>query len=244
MTFADDFTPSDDQEILEDAPDYPEAFGVTFTPLVSGITLGILGCLGAGYILTSLVLPVQENYQTLKASAQEKAAQIQDQEGKRLDAKLVKLESEIREAQSLKPKVMQVFSGQQENLDTLLIDLNSFIEGRKAELLSFSPDGKEQVIRDGSLGKEVNGKLKRQKYKLQIKGNFEQTQSIIRNIERLQSLLVVQDFKSKVTQKPTLSLKEQEVISKGETQLETNFTVEALSPLGEGEVAQEDQLGK
>ena len=126
------------------------------------------------------------------------------------------------------------------NLDTLLIDLNGFIGGRKAQLLTFNPVGREEVVRDGSFGKGVNGKLKRQEYNLQMQGTFEQTQSIMRNIERLQSLLVVKDFNSKVTERPTLLLDGEKVVSQGETLLTTNFTVEALFPLGESKVAKEE----
>ncbi len=237
MTFADNFTPNDENELEEDTS-YPVAFGITFTPLVSGITFAIIGLLGSAYIFVSFGLPVLQNYQTLVTNKIEKQAKIQGEE--ELEEQLRKLESEVRKAQSIKPKILEEMWAGENNLDTLLIDLNGFIEGRKAQLLTFNPVGREEVVRDGSLGKGVNGKLKRQEYNLQMQGTFEQTKSIMRNIERLQSLLVVKDFNSKVTERPTLLLDGEKVVSQGETLLTTNFTVEALIPLGESKVAKEE----
>ena len=237
MTFADNFTPNDENELEEDTS-YPVAFGITFTPLVSGITFAIIGLLGSAYIVVSFGLPVLQNSKTLLTKKIEKGVGIQRDE--KLEEQLRKLESEIQLAQDMQPKMFEEIFAGENNLDTLLTDLNGFIEGRKAQLLTFNPVGREEVVRDGSLGKGVNGLLKRQEYHLQMQGTFEQTQSIMRNIERLQSLLVVKDFNSKVTEKPTLLLDGEKVVSQGETLLTTNFTVEALIPLGESKVAKEE----
>ncbi len=230
MTFADDFISSEGEE-LGAGSNYTTAFGITFTPVVSGITLAIIGLLGGLYIFMNLVIPAQENYQNLKTTKEQQENQVKQQESIRLDKKKVRLEEELKEAQSLKPKILGVFADGSQNSDTLLIDLNGFIEGRKAKLLSFTPEDKEEVITDDSLGTGVNGKLKRQQYKLEIDGTFEQTQSILRNMERLQSLLMVKDFDSKVTEKPNLLFDGKKVISQGETQLTTKLTVEAILPL-------------
>ena len=110
MTFADDFTPNDEQE-LEETTDYPVAFGITFTPLVSGITFAIIGLLGSAYILVYFGLPVQQNYQTLLTKKTEKQVGIQGEE--KLEAQLRKLESEVRKAQSIKPKILEeIFAGE------------------------------------------------------------------------------------------------------------------------------------
>ena len=230
MTFADDFISSEGEE-LEAGSNYPTAFGITFTPVVSGITFAIIGLLGGLYIFMNLVIPAQENYQKLKTTKEQQENQVKQQESIRLDKEKVRLEGELKEAQSLKPKILGVFADGSQNSDTLLIDMNGFIEGRKAKLLSFTPEGKEEVITDDSLGTGVNGKLKRQQYKLEIDGTFEQTQSILRNMERLQSLLMVKDFDSKVTEKQILLFDGEKVISQRETQLTTKFTVEAILPL-------------
>ncbi|MBC6419350.1 MAG: hypothetical protein GDA44_11515 [Prochloron sp. SP5CPC1] len=230
MTFSEDFTDFKGEE-LEEGYNYPTAFGITFTPVVSGITFAIIGLLGGLYIFMNMVIPAQENYKKFKTTKEQRGSQVKPLESIRLDEEKVRLEREVQEEQSLKPQILGVFADGSQNSDTLLIDLNGFIEGRRAKLLSFTPEGEEEVITDGSLGTEVNGKLKRSTYKLEIDGTFEQTQSILRNIERLQSLLMVKDFDSKVTEKPTLLFDGEKVISQGENKLTTKFTVEAILPL-------------
>ncbi|NJN75915.1 MAG: hypothetical protein HC796_06500 [Synechococcaceae cyanobacterium RL_1_2] len=56
----------DDQELQ--SPQYPEAFGITFTPKVTGILIAIAGVAGAGYLVWKLVLPAQEQYAGLQTN--------------------------------------------------------------------------------------------------------------------------------------------------------------------------------
>jgi len=63
MTYADqDFIP----EGQEENPNYPTAFGITFTPQVGGILFGVLGLLGSLYLFLNVVQPAWENYQKLR----------------------------------------------------------------------------------------------------------------------------------------------------------------------------------
>jgi type IV pilus assembly protein PilO len=67
----------------------------------------------------------------------------------------------------------------------------------RADLQLFQPDPKASgIVNDGSLGTNLNNKLKRQIVNVRFEGNFSQTQSILRSIERLQPLLVISDFQS------------------------------------------------
>ena len=59
MTFADDFAL--DEKELEG--DYPSAFGITFTPMVSGIAIAVAGITLAIYGFTRYVQPAKEEYQ-------------------------------------------------------------------------------------------------------------------------------------------------------------------------------------
>jgi type IV pilus assembly protein PilO len=64
----------------------------------------------------------------------------------------------------------------------------------RSRLKQFTPDPKlSGVVTDGSYGSLVNNKLKREVINATIEGNFNQTQSILRSIERLQPLLVLKD---------------------------------------------------
>ena len=50
------------------------------------------------------------------------------------------------------------------------------------------------VLTDGSLGVALNNKLKRQTFNVEIEGNFNHAQSIIRRIELLQPLLILRNM--------------------------------------------------
>lgn len=67
------------------------------------------------------------------------------------------------------------------------------MQKHQAELVSFKPNGTITVVNDGSLGEGVNGRLKRQQFDLTIRGDFSSTQSLLRDLERLQPLLVIED---------------------------------------------------
>ncbi len=69
----------------------------------------------------------------------------------------------------------------------------------EARLNKFNPDKVgPQVVSDGSLGAAINNRLKRQSYTVEFQGNFSQTQSIFRTIERLQPLLLIKKLDVKV----------------------------------------------
>jgi type IV pilus assembly protein PilO len=69
----------------------------------------------------------------------------------------------------------------------------------EAKLNKFKPSEKgAEVITDSSLGTAVNNKLKRQAIDVEFQGNFNQTQSIFRTMERLQPLLLVKNLEVKI----------------------------------------------
>lgn len=69
----------------------------------------------------------------------------------------------------------------------------------EAKLNKFNPDKLgAQIVADGSLGTPINNKLRRQSYNVEFQGNFNQTQSIFRAIERLQPLLLIKKLDVKV----------------------------------------------
>ncbi|MGK7875474.1 MAG: type II and III secretion system protein [Xenococcaceae cyanobacterium] len=243
MTFSGQFVSEEDQEFGEIA-DYPTAFGITLTPMVSGIICGIIGVFGAAYILMNMVWPALEEYRDLKINKGKEEARLEGLETGETEKKLENLRTKLKKAQALKPQVLALFSNEK-TLDTLLIDINGFIESRKAELISYKPEAeKSTVIKDGSLGKLVNGKLKRKRLKLEIEGTFEQTQLILRDIERLQPLLLIKDYRSEVSEKPILFLEFNQAKNKvevsllGQTKLKTTFTLDAILPLNQRELTQ------
>jgi hypothetical protein len=239
MTLADDFISEDGSEL---AADYPSAFGITFTPTVSGIALAVLGLVGAGYIFMNMVKPALESYEQVKSQQQEKQGQIDSLKSGDLQQQVANLNAELEAEQDLKSRILTLFTNEKD-LDTLLLDLSSFIAANQGKLINYTPDSSAATIQDGSLGNEVNGKLKKTSIALEIEATFPQTQAILRDLERLQPLLVIQSYSSKVSQPPTvvLAASKEELIPAKEAKLQTQLKLDAILPLSPQEQAQAEQ---
>ncbi|MBE9166765.1 type II and III secretion system protein [Pleurocapsales cyanobacterium LEGE 06147] len=239
MTLADDFISEDGSEL---AADYPTAFGITFTPTVSGIVLAVVGLVGAGYIFMNMVKPALESYEQVKSQQQEKQGQIDRLKSGDLQQQVTNLNAELQAEQDLKSRILTLFTNEKD-LDTLLLDLSSFIAANQGKLINYTPDSSVVTIQDGSLGTEVNGKLKKISIALEIEGTFSQIQAILRDLERLQPLLVVQSYSSKVSQPPTavLSVSTGELVPSKEAKLQTQLKLDAILPLSPQEQEQAEQ---
>lgn len=235
MTVTEDFFPDEEGEKFPAAPNYPTAFGVTLTPAVSGALIAVLGLAGSIYLILNLLMPVWQQHQELQASRTQKQAQV-DQKAALL-SQIEQLRVDLAQAKQQKADVTALFASEQ-TLDTLLLDINRVVESSnariegnnaRARLRRFVPVNQSaEVIADGSLGPEVNGKLKRRTINLELEGTFEQTQSIIRNIERLQPLLIVRDYQSTLTQASTSN---QPKSVRGPVTITTSFQLQALMPV-------------
>ena len=228
-----DFIPDSE---FESSSSYPSAFGVTFTPAISGVLLGLLGIAGGAAIALYLVMPAFEANQALDGKIKEKTDQLQQQGAIRKQIQDAK--DQLAQAKQKRDQVYGLFATEK-TLNTLLYDLNQLVERNNAGLLAaratklnacpvyvqrvfatpggaqefqdrfgqlvaeaklkrFKPDEKGAiVISDSSLGAPINNKLKRQTIDLEVRGNFNQTQSIFRTIERLQPLLLLRNLEVK-----------------------------------------------
>ncbi|MDJ0730037.1 MAG: pilus assembly protein [Crocosphaera sp.] len=249
MTFSEEFNSTQTDADFDDlGSSYPTAFGITFTPQVSGIGLGLLGLVGSIYVGLNFVKPAYENYTELRTTEAEKQGQVAQQESGELSQKMLDAEQKLRESESLRNQVLSLFSSE-ESLKTLLFDINQLVQKHQAELVNFKPNGTITVVDDGSLGAGVNGRLKRQQFELTIRADFGSTQSILRDLERLQPLLVIQGLKSQlVEEKFTIDLVELkqeggqtvatgQAKAQGKDSLETSFTLDAILPLSPEELA-------
>jgi type IV pilus assembly protein PilO len=195
MTIGGDFIPGGDDN-LNEAPSYPTLFGIQLTPTVSGVLIALLGLAGAGWLLLNVVQPTWQRTMELNQAVAEKKSQLINQEEtqRQIQAERQKLE----ESKKLQADVLTLFADEQ-NLDTLLLDINQRVQSGNAELVKFEAATVDpEVITDSSLGPDVNNVLQRQVYDISMKGTFAQTQSIMRGIERLKPLLVVQDLRSEL----------------------------------------------
>ncbi|GAC1469849.1 MAG: hypothetical protein NVS2B14_15510 [Chamaesiphon sp.] len=237
MTYTEDFISNEpDQEFL-DEPGYPSAFGITFTPRIGGIIFAVLGLLGAGYLMISQVLPTFQNNQDLQKKIEDTQEQIKQKQNSQ---QKINLAQENLDAAKLKKKDVLALFANEKTMDTLLLDINRFINARQGKLLSFVPEQQGAVVNDGSLGIDLNNKLKRQNVAIQLEGSFDQIQSIMRSIERLQTLLLVQDFQVQVGGQNPQKLvvnKQGQAVAIGPATLQTSFKLQLLKPLTPEETA-------
>jgi hypothetical protein len=231
MTFVEDLTVDKNLE-----SDYPSAFGITFTPMVSGIALVVLGVVGAGYISMNMVLPAQAKYKQASTKKQELQTQLEKIKTGDLQLKLNQLQSELEAKKLLKSRIIAMFTSEKD-LDTLLIDLNNFVTANQGRLLQYQPDSQASLVQDGSLGEKVNGKLNRKGISLTIEGTFNQTKSILQDLERLQPLLMIKNISFQVSQKPTaiLTSSQNELVSGQEAKLKTDIQLDAILPSSQEE---------
>lgn len=247
MTFSDEMN-FEGAELEEESSAYPVVFGITFTPIISGILIGVLGLAGAAYMLMNMVMPAWDTFIQKQGTKQQLETEIQGKEA-RLQS-IDELNAKLAQSKRQQTQVWAVFANEK-TLDTLLIDLNRLVEAGNAQLSSnavkaklqkFAPDSQGvQPVTDGSLGAEVNGKLKRSSTDIVIKGTYEQTQSILRNIERLQPLLLVKDYQSTLVNE---TFEEGKPARVGPTPITTSFKLEALVPMNPQEVAATQEKAK
>lgn len=245
-----DFT----DEGQEEAPSYPTAFGITFTPQISGILLAIVGIAGAAYLGVTFVQPLWQEYNNSKAELVDKQQQLQNTAN--IKKQIAKKKVELEQAKVQNKTVLSLFATERK-VDTLLLDINSAIKTRQGNLRSFKPTEDPQakgnnVINDGSLGSLVNGKLKRKTFEVELDGNFDQLLSIMRQFELLQTLLLIKDFKTEVKNPQVIGIRDDgkvitgviddekksdkaQIIPGGKPKLKTTFKIDALLPVTEEE---------
>lgn len=243
MTFSDELP--QEEQLEEEGGGYPEAFGITFTPFVSGIIFGVAGVIAAIYLWFQLVQPAREEYNNLVSQKEQLENQIEAQPN--LRDRLNELEGEINQVRSQQNQVLALLSSR-ESLDVLLFDLEQTIERTAAQigsvevagensefkLESFNPQmATPQVVQDGSFGSAVNGKIQRKTYSLEVTGTYSQTQQLLRNLEQLQPLLLVNNFSAQVAEEPQgrFSFEENRFLATSIPQLRATFQLEAILPV-------------
>jgi type IV pilus assembly protein PilO len=208
MTFSDDFiTVGEGQELQGSTDNAPSLFGIKLTPQISGILIAVVLGAIAVYLANSYVMPVWQKYGELTASRDLKQSQVDQKQANIKQGETLK--TDLAQAKQQQTEILSLFANEK-TLDTLLLDINRLVEsgnvsqGRViSKLQKFEPVNQSaEIINDGSFGAAVNGKLKRRIISIALAGNYEQTQSILRNMERLQPLLIVNDYTSTLQQDP------------------------------------------
>ncbi|MBD2260682.1 hypothetical protein [Pseudanabaena sp. FACHB-2040] len=96
-----------------------------------------------------------------------------------------------------------------------------------SELFGFNP-AQPAVVNDGAFGTELDGKLQRYSVDVNMQALYPQTLSILRNIERLEPLVIIRDFRQQPAEPPAGASEEDlQGISR---LLQSQFTLDVLVP--------------
>ncbi len=240
MSFSDEYLPNNKPD--EDLEEYPTAFGITFNPKNSGIAAAVLGLLASLYLAMNWVLPNFSSYQQLKTDETTKQQQLEQQKGLTRPTRFQKLQADLAQKQAVRQQVMSMFADQNA-LNTILLDVENIFKARNVELRAFQPVGPTTIVNDGSLGPNVNNKLKRQSYTVSMKGTYENTQNVFRDLERLQPLILIKNInttldKENVTAKVLRTGKNTaQLIPETNQNVVTSFNIDMILPLTPEEVA-------
>lgn len=235
-----------------------EIFGIKLTPQVQAISIAVLGLGVAGYVGSQFVLPEFQKSDEIKQKiAASKQTQVELQT---LILKKSEAEANQAEAKQRRANVTAMFASDAGS-NTLLLDMNQLVnrinagvqgDDLKAKITKFEPDvpppgaapvpgaPDPDILSDTSFGPSLAGKLRRKKYKVEFEGSFAQTRNFMRNLELMQSLLVVRNLKSELVA-PTQSmeidfLKGRIVpVQQPQTKIKTAFELHALLPLKQEE---------
>ena len=244
MTYSSDLIDSDlaTNTSFIAAPAYPSIFGITFSPIVSGACVAAVGGIISTYIYLSFLQPQLAKNQELETKLSETQKQIDIRKDNAI--KIAAAEKSLDLANSQKQVILGLFASDKK-LDTLLLDLNKLINIRQGQLQQFTPvvsgtgigSSGATVVKDGSLGAALDNKLKAKNVTISIKGNFEQVQSILRTIERLDQLLIIKEFQALVPSQPVITDAQGKIIPLPAPTIQTSFKLQALIPLTAAELA-------
>jgi type IV pilus assembly protein PilO len=251
-----EFITSDKQE---EETGTQEIFGLKLTPQVQAIGIAVLGLLLAGGLGYQFVLPEFQKGGEFKqkiTESKQTQLQLQAQIQKKAEA-----EAKQEEAKQRRANVTAMFASDA-SADTLLLDMtqlvnriNAGVQGDdlKAKITRFEPyllpaaaataapaARDPDILADTSFGPSLAGKLRRKKFKVEFEGNFAQTRNFMRNLELMQSLLVVRNLKSELlssTQPIEVDFLKGKIVpvDQPQTLIKTTFDLHALLPLKQEE---------
>lgn len=235
MTMSGEFNST--QQVTEAENSAPVVLGITLTPTIIGSVLAFLGVLGAFSMLVNMVMPAVSSYKEQETKRDQLRVEIDQKQNQA--RQIGKIKADLATAKEQQKQILALFTDEK-SLETLLLDTSLLIDSSdikvfgssiKAKMKKFAPTTeKPEVVTDSSFGAEINNKIKRSIIKVEIEGNFLQTQLIMRNIERLQPLLLVKNYDSKLSP-PEISADKNNPIPIDIGKLITSFELEALIPL-------------
>lgn len=223
---AGDFIAAEDGQEFDVGPAYPTVFGLQLTPPVQALAIVLLGVAASFALYNFLVRPIRQQITTVQGQVNEVQAQVDQQRASLQD--VATLQAQLDEAIQQRVEVYGLL-GTTTSLDTLLIDINQQIqssnasieESLRSELLQFTPTA---VTPWAAAPPELMGKLNSQSVEISMKALFSQTLNILRNLERLEPLIVVRNLSQEQGDAP------EEAVQGLSSPLNTTFTLEVLVP--------------
>lgn len=215
-------------------------FGIKFTPTVIGVLIAVAGVAGAVALFMYVLQPEWAKQEELKGKISTKEAEIAQL--KIGAAKIEEAKADLQREKQLKAEVEALFADQTK-VDTLLLDINKVVKQGGARIQLFKPDN--EIITTTLFPKDKPPSVpnliqfKSLPLKLELEGTFAQTQSIIRNIERLEPLLVMGEFNSQIDE-PTMRLvvdEQGKVRGLTEPMLKTTLNIAVIVPKSAEELA-------
>ncbi|KDR59193.1 MULTISPECIES: hypothetical protein [Oscillatoriales] len=257
MVAANEYLLDPDEDEEEEGSSGPVILGLAITSKVIGIAIGAVGAILFGAGVFYLAFPAWEEQQMLNSSIQTKQREIEQQNEKLQQQE--EAERQLAEAKQRRASVTALFADEA-NLQTLMFDVNEQLnqinggildEDLKARLIRFQPlnDG-PVLVADGSLGSQVNNKLRRQEYEVELEGSFEQIRRFLISLERMQPMLVVRDFSSQLLDRaPELKGEIRQgrfvpIDDQPQRRLRSTFKLHALMPLSDQQREDKQQAGQ
>lgn len=216
-------------------------FGIQLTPPLIGGLAAVAGLAAAVALFMYLLQPAQQEQEKLKADISKKEGEIAAL--KIGQSKKQEAEANREREKQLKTQV-EALLGEEKTLDTLLLDINKLVKESGAKLTNYKPadSSLSQALfsKDGKPAAAGNLQgFQSLSVSLEVEGTFAQIQSIVRNIERLEPLLVMGKFDSQVDEQ-TLALlvsPEGRVLRLSDPTLKTTFDLLAIVPKSPQETA-------
>ncbi|GAB4211121.1 MAG: hypothetical protein OHK0012_03000 [Synechococcales cyanobacterium] len=168
--------------------------GMELTPVRIGLLIGVAGVLVAGVIGFTQIRPLVEN---IDKTTKELTAKTEELNTLKAEVdRLQPLEGQIEVARRLDQDITQLLPTP-ENAQTQLIDLNRLLKVSDINLSSFAPQAPAALA---GVPESVAAQVRQQSTRVAIQGEYSQTIQLMRNVERLKTLLRVSNLTLSVGQ--------------------------------------------
>jgi type IV pilus assembly protein PilO len=257
MTVSEEFIPMEEEQ--EAAPPPPGSYKIgnfVITPQIQGILVAVVGVAIAGAVGWQLLLPAMQERDRLKAEIAQKEAEIIQK--KTRISKLDEAKAQLAEIEQQKENVLGLFA-QGATLETLLLDVNKIAKQSGANLELFQPieepqnewmfsaeaqagasaqqqqEGEEnaQGQAPAIAGLKLSEAVKGQTFEIELQGNYQETQQTLRQLERLQQMVMVGEFSAELDDESQriFVTPEGKISDRANPTLNTSFNLIAVMPL-------------